>query len=156
MADKKAGFWSKIKTSYSTPSFLSSIEKDGDSETDTVVHNSLVKYYMNRDGRLPTWLGVETPINYRNYGNGTAPGSGVHSPQPVRPDMVQRSASMLQDVYSRRTTHRESPSASPGPLRGGPGMQQQGHSPRPGTAPPASSERGGVDTIRNRLKRVNF
>lgn len=163
MSDHKSGFWSKIKTSYSTPSFLSSVEKDGESETDTVVHNSLVKYYMNKDGRLPVWLGVETPMNYGNY-NGS--NGKLRNPQPMRADTVQRSASMLQDVYSKRSPQRRGPGGV-GSNASSPGLRAQGSglpppsSPgapfaqRPGTAPPLDRS-GGVDTIRSRLKRVNF
>ncbi|ODV58315.1 uncharacterized protein ASCRUDRAFT_10353 [Ascoidea rubescens DSM 1968] len=49
------GFWSKVTSKISTQ-HLSSSEKDGRTEIDTVIHKAMVKYYLNSQVPIPLWL----------------------------------------------------------------------------------------------------
>lgn len=58
-------FISKINLKFSNLSLLASqatfSEKDGNSETDTLIHNAFVRFFDQRGEPYPEWLGVEVP-----------------------------------------------------------------------------------------------
>lgn len=117
----KQGLWTRIRNQYDSASAalsqlsLSSTEHDGDKESDTVIHNALVKYYQSKSVRLPAWLGVEQ----------NAPG-GYNATQPYdnsQSSLSRTTSSSLQDIYKRREQQQQQQSQQPPPQQQqGPGM----------------------------------
>ena len=128
--DKGRGVWSRMKDfggvqmSMSALSVSgSSADVDGETETSTVVHQSLVKYYATKTGVIPDWLEPEggehtdlsqfqnQPQKYgqdQNYGqNQNYPyqqqGQGQYGKRPS----VSTPSSSLQDIYARRGSSAE-------------------------------------------------
>lgn len=135
--DKGKGVWSRMKDfggvqmSMSALSVSgSSADVDGETETSTVIHQSLVKYYATKTGVVPDWLepegGEHTDLSqYQNtnstqhqnqnypYGQGQQQGQGGYSKRPS----VSTPSSSLQDIYARRGSSAE--------VNRGPQQQQQ-------------------------------
>jgi hypothetical protein len=114
MDSKRNGLWGKLKGSYGTVGSafsslsLSTSENDGDTESDTVIHGALVRYYQTRDGMIPPWLGVETTSNGSSfdqqahyYSQGAVP-SGAGRGGPTRSH-----STALQEMYKRRQQQQE-------------------------------------------------
>lgn len=59
--NKTSGFFSSLKKNY-TQKFanvsIQALEKDGNSEQDTLIHNAFVKYFDQRHEPYPDWLGM--------------------------------------------------------------------------------------------------
>ncbi|ANB15099.1 hypothetical protein AWJ20_2719 [Sugiyamaella lignohabitans] len=154
-------FWSKIKTQYGSASqalsnlSLSNSEHDGDTETDTVIHKALVRYYTAKEGYAPQWLGVPqsaaTPSSGRNYSNGL---QNQSEQLPGRP-LSSRSQSSLQEIYRRRQQQQLEQQEQQA-------QQQQQHLPIRGNAPTSSrphmysdnsnSSSDRRDNLRNKLR----
>lgn len=118
--DKGRGVWSRMKDfggvnmSMSALSVSSSTDQDGETETSTVVHQSLVKFYATKTGSVPDWLeppGSEhTDLSqYQNqnqnnpYGQSQQQQQGQYSKRPS----VSSTPSSLQDIYARRGSSAE-------------------------------------------------
>lgn len=100
-SEEQKTFLSKIKDNYSSKfgnlSLTSSIQrasnyvdKDGNSPTDTLIHNAFVKYFDSKGEPYPEWLGVPNTKpraggsnGYQAYGNGTNNSTGSSQYQPV-------------------------------------------------------------------------
>jgi hypothetical protein len=109
---KKDGFWTRIRHQYGSASAaLSNLsinsETDGDSETDTVVHNALVKYYLKEEGGAPAWLGVEEQQVRPTSSSSSSSLNRLQMQQSQNRGNMQRNhttrgQSALQDIYNRR------------------------------------------------------
>lgn len=139
--------WGKIKSGYGTAFAnlsLSSSEEDGDTESDTIIHNALVKYYMNQGQGIPTWLEAEKPVEQR--------------PQTTRPPelAMRRSntqSSSLQDIYNR---HQRAPATVQGEYRGSaefnPRFRPPPRSRTFDNSEPDSNQENRSDKFRNKLR----
>lgn len=114
MEQRRNGLWGKLKGSYGSVGSafsnlsLSSSEQDGDSESDTVIHHALVRFYQNRDGRVPPWLAIETPSNgYQTYNQPMHASGAPGGAQGVPGAPVRSHSTALQEMYRRRQQQRE-------------------------------------------------
>ncbi|KAA8909359.1 hypothetical protein TRICI_004525 [Trichomonascus ciferrii] len=165
---KKDGFWTRIRHQYGSASAaLSNLsihsETDGDSETDTVVHNALVKYYMKEEGGAPAWLGVEEQQVRPTSSSSSSSLNRMHMQQTQNRGNMQRNhttrgQSALQDIYNRRQQQHS-------PVGAGTGTAQASAAapaPAPGRMPPraqtfnygdpSSAGNEKTDRFKNRLK----
>lgn len=116
-SEEQQTFLSKIKQNYSSKfgnlSLTSSIQrasnyvdKDGNSDTDTLIHNAFVKYFDSKGEPYPEWLGVPVRSSRAN-GQGQSQGYS-------QPGSRNGSATTYQPVYAQYNSAGHD-QAGPGP-----------------------------------------
>lgn len=141
-ADEQKTFLSKIKQNYSAKfgnlSLTSSIQrvsnyvdKDGDSEMDTLIHKAFVMYFDERGEAYPEWLGMPPPRANR----AGAGGSGAYGGSYSAPGTSGAGAgSRFQPVYSSYNSPAPAPSSAPASGPSGPSGAGAGPSAGPSGA----------------------
>lgn len=89
------------------------VDKDGNSETDTLIHNSFVKYFESKGQPYPEWLGIpnrnparmnNTTQNTNNYQNSQYKPvySSYNTPQPQQQPQSQQSQPQQGQMFDPR------------------------------------------------------
>ncbi|KAK6459176.1 Sec1-binding region of Mso1-domain-containing protein [Scheffersomyces xylosifermentans] len=142
------GFFSKIRENYSSKfaslSLSTFIEKDGNAEDETLIHNAFVKYYDSQGQPYPDWLGVSPSsvppprsAHRQSYHSNHSGGSGDYSGS-LHP--VQQTNS-YNNSYSQRMKENSSParfSPTPQSGRASPSPEPSQERPSPSYRPSAS------------------